>query len=204
MVWVFTLIVVAVAVFVLSARIRRLSMYSKAKKYNQKGLLKRKPWSVIPFHTAGTPMRMMVTEVTTKGPYMMNFKGSVERFVSVALIADDDLNADLVQNCLRLLYIDPANITFEMDDDSEESRMVKAAILYGLLCTQQKGSNIQSKLMHGNNHAGSEMYVQQKSDKEYFEYMNKNHVNFCQLVSILEPKKSTLIETVAGYLILDK
>ena len=203
MILVIVSVVIIVAVFILSARLRRLRMYSKARSYGQKGLLSKTAWRPVSYYSSGMPMRMAITEVVTKRPYMVNFKVSVERFVSIALLADTSLDGEKVQEALNVLYIDPSNLTLEVGDD-KEAYMVQSAILYGLLCTQEKGANIQKRLMRSENHAGNDMYAQQKTDKEYFEYMNNHYANFCRVVSIVEPKKSIQIETVAAYLILDQ
>lgn len=208
MIWVI-LAVLAIVGFVLHRFTRRLMMDIKAGKARQKGLFSRRSWRAIPFQTSGphgVPMRMAFSEVATKSAYQGNFKVMFDRFIDVALIADDKSNPDEVKKLIEMLYDDLSAIKFlgESHTVTREYGMVQAATLYALICTQDKGANIKRRLMEGKNvQAGNDMYLQQKTDREYFEFMNERYPNFCQLVSILEPRKANLIEIVAGYLLTE-
>lgn len=208
MIWI--ILVVLVVVGLISRMfIKRLLMDLRAGKARQKDLFSKRNWRAIPFHTSGAhgvPMRMAFSEIATKSAYQGNFKVTFERFIDVALIADDKLNLDEVRHLVETLYDDLSAIKFlgESHTITREYGMVQAATLYALICTQDKGANIKRRLMEGaNNHAGNDMYLQQKTDREYFEFMNDRYPNFCQLVSILEPRKAVLIETVSGYLLTE-
>lgn len=208
MIWVI-LAVLALIGFVLYRFARRLMIDIRAGKAGQKGLFSKRSWRAIPFHTTGphgVPMRMAFGEVATKSAYQSNFKIMFERFIHVAIIADDKINPDEVRHLVETLYDDLSAIQFlgESHPITREYGMVQAATLYALICTQDKGANIKRRLMEGRNaQTGNDMYLQQKTDKEYFEFMNEHYPNFCHLVGILEPRRSNLIEIVAGYLITE-
>lgn len=202
-VWILTGVVVAIVALKLTASARKRGMYAAARRANEKGQFQKRDWDTMLPVIAGMPLRMVVSEVNKHAVYMNNFKASTSRFVNLALVADDSLEDREVYRLVGLLFSDPSNLSFSSGSTREDG-VVQAGILYGLLCTQQKGAAIKQRLMLGNNSQGSSMYAQQKEDKEYFEYMNNNFVNFCQLVSILEPKHSVQLETVAGYLISDE
>ncbi|MEX0881426.1 MAG: hypothetical protein WDZ34_00890 [Candidatus Saccharimonadales bacterium] len=181
-------------------------MEIKAKNFRQKRVISKRRWDGIPFDKAAAPMKMAFTEVSTKNAYQMNFKEMFNLFIHFALTADAGLDAKKTQQLIDLLYDDLSDIKFldKTHKMTNEYCMLQAATLYALICTQDKGANIQKRLMKGkNNHAGSNMYIQQRTDREYFELMNKEYPNFCTLVSLLEPRKSNLIEVVAGYLLTE-
>ena len=200
------LIVAAVIGFVSYRFIRRLRMETKASRLRQKGLLSKRQWGEMPFDKASAPMKMAFSEVSAKNAYQMNFKEMFNLFVHFALTADAGLDVDKTQELIDLLYDNLSEIKF-LDNSHKvtgEYCMLQAATLYALICTQDKGANIKKRLMQGrNNQAGNDMFRQQKTDREYFEYMNKGYPNFCTLVSIMEPRKASLIEAVAGYLLTE-
>ncbi len=205
MIWI-TLAILLVIGFILYRGVRRISMSVRAAKLGKKGVLSKRSWRAIPFDSAGIPMHMAFSEVAAKSAYQGNFKVMFGRFVDIALLADDKLNSDEARRLVKTLYDDLSAIKFlgESHTITREYGMVQAATLYALICTQDKGTNIKSRLMEGkNSQAGNDMYLQQKADKEYFEFMNGRYPNFCQLVSILEPSKAVLIEIVAGYLLTE-
>jgi hypothetical protein len=200
-------LIVVVVIGLISYRfIRRMLMEIRAIKFRQAGISNRKNWSVIPFDNAGMPMKMAFNEVSTKNAYQMNFKQMFNLFIYFALEADARLDADEVQKLIDLLYDDLSDIKF-LDNThkmTNEYCMLQSATLFALIYTQDKGANIKKRLMKGkNNQAGNDMFLQQKTDREYFEFMNKEHTNFCILVSIMERRKSSLIEIVAGYLLTE-
>jgi hypothetical protein len=174
----------------------------------------KKTWAQIAFYEPSVPMKMAFSEVFSKGAYRKNFDTHFNLFIKYALDADERLDARVVQMYSEQLMENlPAisGMSLDMDADTtvgsgfpNESGVFLSATLYALIVTQDKGANIRQKLMLGeNNHAGNDMYLQKKTDREYFEFMNKEHSNFCKLVGIIEPHKSTQIEIVAGYLIMD-
>jgi hypothetical protein len=208
MIWIILAVVVLIG-FVVYRFSRRLMMDIRAGKARQKGLFSKRNWRAIPFQMTGShgvPMRMAFSEIATKSAYQGNFKVMFERFIDVAMIADDKLDPEEVTHLVETLYDDLSAIKFlgESHTMTREYGMVQAATLYALICTQDKGANIKRRLMEGNNaQAGNDMYLQQKTDREYFEFINEQYPNFCQLVSILERRKTTQIEIVAGYLLTE-
>lgn len=190
---------------------RRLIVDIKAGKARQSGHFSKRSWRAIHFHIkapGGVPMRMAFTEVATKQSYQGNFKATLSRFADVAIEADDALDINKVATYLGtvLTYAsDPGIWIHELSvSDAREAHMIESAALYALICTQDKGANIKNKLMLGKTtHANNDFYLQQKTDREYFEYMNDHYPNFCQLVDMLEPHKSAMIEIAAGYLLTD-
>lgn len=200
------LIIVVIIGFVFYRFVRRLLMETKANKIRQKRTISKRQWNAIPFDDATAPMKMAFAEVSTKNAYQMNFKEMFNLFIHFALTADAELDVDKAQELIDLLYDDLSDIKFlgKEHEMTNEYCMLQSATLYALICTQDKGANIKKRLMDGkNNHAGNDMFRQQKTDREYFELINKEYPNFCKLVSIMEPRKATLIETVAGYLLTE-
>ncbi len=208
MIWIILAALILIC-FVIYRFTKRLMIDIRAGKAKQKGLFSKREWRAIPFQTSGShgvPMRMAFSEIATKSAYQGNFKVTFSRFIDTAMIADDKLNADEVRHLIETLYDDLSAIQFLGDSHTmtREYGMVQAATLYALICTQDKGANIKRRLMVSkDNHSENNMYLQQKTDREYFEYMNDSYPNFCQMVSILEPRKANLIEVVAGYLLTD-
>jgi hypothetical protein len=208
MIWIILVVLVVVG-FILYRGVRRVLMSVRAAKLKQKGVFGKREWNAIPFDEPSVPVRMVFNEVTTKSAYLANFKVMFTRFIDIALLADDKLNSGTVSVIARKLLSDISNgysydswWSANYDLMKRESHMVQSAALFALMCTQDKGANIKRRLMEGkNSQAGNDMYLQQKTDREYFEFMNDLYPNFCQLVSILEPHKAVLIETVAGYLL---
>jgi hypothetical protein len=197
------LLVILVVAFVTYRGVKRTLISKRAAKIRQTRVVGKRQWSAVFSKVPSVPMRMAFTEVTSKSAYLSNFKVMFGRFIDTALIADDSLSADTVSVIGRQLLSDISSGDLSNVDWSvknvqmeNETQMVHSAALYALICTQDKGANIKSRLMEGKNaQAGNDMYLQKNTDREYFEYMNDNHSNFCQLVSILEP--------VAGYLLSD-
>ena len=149
-------------------------------------------------------MNMVFSEVATKNAYQRNFKQMFNMFVDLALKADSRLDPEKVQNLIDQLYKDLSEIILLNNPKmmTNEYCMLQSATLYALIYTQDKGANIKNRLMNGNNkQTGNDMYMQKRSDRDYFEYMNKEHTNFCLMVSIMDPRKSSLIEIVGGYLL---
>ena len=150
----------------------------------------------------------MAFDEVAKSAYQSNFKLMYGRFVDLALIADDKLNPNAAKvisselqsdiSIYNLVDIQPP----ESSKITRDFHMAQSAALFALIYTQDKGANIKRRLMKGkNSQASNGMYLQQKTDREYLEYMNKRYPNFCQLVNILEPSKAKQIEIVAGYLL---
>lgn len=208
MIWVI-IAVFALTGFIVYRFTRRVLMDVRAGNAKQSGLFSNRNWQAMPLDTSGghgVPMRMAFSEIATKSSYQGNFKLTFGRFIDTAMNADEKLNTDEVRHLIETLYDDLSNIKFlgESHTISREYGMIQAATLYALICTQDKGANIKRRLMEGKNaQAGNDMYLQQKSDREYFELMNERYPNFCQLVSILEPRNAVQIETVAGYLLTE-
>jgi hypothetical protein len=208
MIWII-LIILSLVAFVLYRGVRRILISVKAAKLRRNGVIGKRKWSATFDKVPSAPMRMAFTEVITKSPYLSNFKITFGRFIDTALIADESLNAEIVSVISRQLLSDLSSGDLSSVDWSvknvqieNETHMVHSAALYAVICTQDKGANIKRRLMEGKNvQAGNDMYLQQKTDREYFEIMNEHYPNLCQLVSVLEPSKSVLIETVAGYLL---
>lgn len=210
MIWIILLVILLAIAFILYRGSKRVMMNIKAAKLGQKGAFSQNTWQRIPFDTASFPIRMAFSEVAGKSAYQSSFKVMFDRFVNVALSADDTLNPDAVSVISRQLYSDLSLgnlVNIEPPTDSKIAKdfyMVQSAVLFALICTQDKGANIKHRLMESkNNQAGGDIYTQQKADREYFEFMNNHYSIFCQMASILEPRKSVLIETVAGYLLTD-
>lgn len=210
MIWIILLVILPLIGFILYRGSKRVIMNIKAAKLGQKGAFSQNTWQRIPFDTPSFPTRMAFSEVAGKSVYQSSFKVMFDRFVNVALSADDTLNPDAVSVISRQLYSDLSLgnlVHIEPPADSKiikDFYMVQSAALFALICTQDKGANIKHRLMEGNNNqAGGDIYTQQKTDREYFEFINNHYPNFCQLVGILEPRKSVLISTVAGYLLTD-
>ncbi len=205
MIWAI-LVVLLVVGFIFYRGMRRVLMSVRAAKLG----LNNKDWQALSFHSPSMPMRMAFSEVATKSAYQSNFKVMFSRFVEIAQLADNALNPDAVGVISRQLLSDISIENLRNIEPPSNSKiakdfyMVQSAVLFAMICTQDKGANIKHRLMEGRNgQSGGDIYTQQKTNKEYFEFMNNQHPNFCQLVGILEPRKAALIETVAGYLLTD-
>lgn len=210
--WLFILIIVVVVVFLFYRQARLLLIELNLAKARRDSLFKEN-WTIIVFYVPNTPLRMTIQEVVNKSVYRKNFDVHFNRFMRYALIADERLDSRIVelyssQLADNLLIISDMSLDADADqvvgrDFTNEIGMVLSAALYAFIVTQDKGANIRDKLMLGNKYIGNDMYLQQKDDKDYFEYMNKNYPSFCRLLSIIEPRKAVQMEIVAGYLLTE-
>ncbi|MFO0920789.1 MAG: hypothetical protein U0451_03900 [Candidatus Saccharimonadales bacterium] len=213
MIWVVIVVIVAVGFFLYRGT-RQILMSVRAGKLGQTKIISRKEWGHIDFNLDSAPLRMILSEIATKQNYRTYFEIMVRRFIDNAMLADTSLNEEEIEFILILSGQKSRLYPIEIDDflDLEppqktqrayrEYQMIQAAFLFAIICTQGKGANVRSKLMQGKNKkVGGNMYIQKKTDRKYFEYMNNNYTNFCLLVGVLEPRKSVQIEIVAGYLL---
>ena len=212
MTWIILAVLLVIG-FVIYRQVRLLMLDIQIARARRDQLFK-KAWAQIPFYEASTPLRMAFSEIFTKSAYRRNFDTHFNIYIKHALNADDRLDPRVVGLYSKQLMENLPGISgmsLDMSTDTavgsgfpNESGMFLSAVLYALIVTQDKGMNIKKKLMLGkNNQAGNDMYLQKKTDREYFEYINKEYLNFFMLVGIIEPRKAALIEIVAGYLLTE-
>lgn len=171
----------------------------------KQGVFNTKYWDNIPF--TGTPISMAFTEVAKNAIYQKHFILTVNRFIYFAQVVDNRLDAGYIeQKAPRLLEClhDPRLLGMLLNSgEGQEDGVIQAAFMYALLCTQLKGEGIRKNLMEGNNKQGVKDFSAKQTEKTYFSYINKHYPNLCQMICFLEPRKSYLMLTVIGYLILD-
>lgn len=177
----------------------------RIQKVRQSGLFERQDWSVVPFESPSLPMRMVISAISTQRVFQRSFEISVNRFVRLALTVDPSLSPEKVQGYMDVLLQDVSKIQFLSGTNlPREYRMIQAAILYAIVCTQEKGANIRKRLMLGKNGSpNGDVFKQIHTDREYLIYMNDQFSAFCIAVGILEPRLSQQIQVASGYLILD-